>query len=254
MAVQFWYRQSIGHSISSGDITQIDTPLTREGESVVWLDPLGNLIGLQVMPSGKGKLSSSMQPADWSVLFKAAGLDLARYTSVEPDWTYVAYADSRAAWKGSLPDSPDLPMRIEAAAWQGKPVFWRMIVPSLENHPVANPPKSARQAITDLALLLLALLIFIGGAFFARRNLRMGRGDRRGANRLACFLFALNGIVFFCTDHFGSLQQWFVLTLVCWLMYMALEPYVRRRWPDMLIGWSRLLAGDYRDPLVLKPA
>jgi hypothetical protein len=31
---------------------------------------------------------------------------------------------------------------------------------------------------------------------------------------------------------------------------MALEPYVRRRWPDLLISWTRLLSGRFRDPLV----
>jgi len=39
-------------------------------------------------------------------------------------------------------------------------------------------------------------------------------------------------------------------TAFVWLSYMALEPYVRRRWPDLLISWSRLLAGRFRDPLV----
>jgi hypothetical protein len=33
-------------------------------------------------------------------------------------------------------------------------------------------------------------------------------------------------------------------------MYMALEPVVRRRWPEVLVSWSRLLAGRLRDPLV----
>ena len=33
-------------------------------------------------------------------------------------------------------------------------------------------------------------------------------------------------------------------------LYVALEPYVRRRWPERLIGWSRLVAGNVRDPLV----
>jgi serine/threonine-protein kinase len=37
--------------------------------------------------------------------------------------------------------------------------------------------------------------------------------------------------------------------MVC-VLYFALEPYVRRRWPTSLITWSRLLAGDWRDPLV----
>ncbi|HEX4949038.1 MAG TPA: hypothetical protein VFZ34_20340, partial [Blastocatellia bacterium] len=35
-----------------------------------------------------------------------------------------------------------------------------------------------------------------------------------------------------------------------WLLYLALEPYVRRRWPDTLISWSRVLSGSLRDPLV----
>lgn len=35
-----------------------------------------------------------------------------------------------------------------------------------------------------------------------------------------------------------------------WLYYIALEPYVRRLWPEMLVSWSRLLSGRLRDPLV----
>jgi hypothetical protein len=37
---------------------------------------------------------------------------------------------------------------------------------------------------------------------------------------------------------------------LCWVLYTALEPYVRRRWPQALISWTRLLAGGLRDPLV----
>jgi hypothetical protein len=33
-------------------------------------------------------------------------------------------------------------------------------------------------------------------------------------------------------------------------MYMGLEPYVRRRWPQVLIGWTRVLSGRFRDPIV----
>jgi len=34
------------------------------------------------------------------------------------------------------------------------------------------------------------------------------------------------------------------------VLYLALEPYVRRHDPHTLISWSRLLAGQLRDPLV----
>ena len=33
-------------------------------------------------------------------------------------------------------------------------------------------------------------------------------------------------------------------------VYFALEPYVRRFWPDSLLGWSRLIAGHLHDPRV----
>jgi serine/threonine-protein kinase len=31
-----------------------------------------------------------------------------------------------------------------------------------------------------------------------------------------------------------------------------MEPFVRRRWPQMLISWTRLVSGDWRDPLVAR--
>ena len=34
------------------------------------------------------------------------------------------------------------------------------------------------------------------------------------------------------------------------LMYLALEPFVRRIWPEALISWMRLVSGRFRDPLV----
>src|SRR6185295_1174394 len=40
------------------------------------------------------------------------------------------------------------------------------------------------------------------------------------------------------------------LAVFLWLLYVALEPFLRKKWPGWIISWSRLLAGDYRDPLV----
>src|SRR5262249_50733268 len=37
---------------------------------------------------------------------------------------------------------------------------------------------------------------------------------------------------------------------ITWILYLALEPWVRRRWPQTIISWSRLLSGQLRDPLV----
>jgi hypothetical protein len=41
-----------------------------------------------------------------------------------------------------------------------------------------------------------------------------------------------------------------VLSLILATLYLALEPYVRRFWPNVLISWARVLAGRWRDPKV----
>src|SRR5262245_7485797 len=38
--------------------------------------------------------------------------------------------------------------------------------------------------------------------------------------------------------------------VMMWIVYMALEPYVRRRWPQTLISWSTVLIGRVRDAVV----
>jgi hypothetical protein len=42
----------------------------------------------------------------------------------------------------------------------------------------------------------------------------------------------------------------FFVPAAMWVLYIALEPHMRRIWPTVMIGWSRLLAGHVRDPLV----
>ena len=48
----------------------------------------------------------------------------------------------------------------------------------------------------------------------------------------------------------GALGLALFLGLSLWLFYIAMEPPVRRLWPQLLVSWSRVLAGRFRDPLV----
>jgi serine/threonine-protein kinase len=41
-----------------------------------------------------------------------------------------------------------------------------------------------------------------------------------------------------------------VLALMVWILYLALEPLVRRNRPESMVAWTRLLSGRWRDPLV----
>ena len=272
LTIQFWYRQSPKLLSKTGGTAALgvslnDPAFTNHGESIVWLDSQARLIGLRVIPPENPVRSDAIQPPDWSMLFVAAGLTEDDFNAAETESIPPLVADTRAAWTGVLPDFPDTAVRIEAAAWQGKPVFWRMIVPSWDNFTTANIPSGQIQPgwgnkFIDIITIILILIIFTGPVFFAWRNLRMGRGDRRGATRLACFILILyvTGWVF-GEHHIASIRgevemssisvaHWLLRAGILWLMYIAIEPFARRRWPFILISWNRLLAGDYRDPLV----
>ena len=121
--------------------------------------------------------------------------------------------------------------------------------------------QTIRQKIGSGIVLGLFLTIVVGSVMVARRNIRLGRGDRRGAMRLAVFV-VVTGIVgwLLSADHVATFYEvgLFVMnsarallggTLV-WLLYMAIEPYARRSWPKAMISWARILSGRFRDPLV----
>ena len=119
-----------------------------------------------------------------------------------------------------------------------------------------------RNKVFTFMLIVICLLALFGSALLARRNLRLGRGDRRGAMRVAIVFLVVRMLVWaFAAHHNGLAGREFNLFLThlafgvflaafLWVLYVALEPFVRKKWPGWIISWSRLLAGDYRDPLV----
>ena len=170
--------------------------------------------------------------------------------------------DVREAWETVYPDQPDVPIRVEAGAWQGRPVFFRIVTPWTRSSRMIERDVGAGLRAAFAILLVLLLVILGVGALLARRNLRLGRGDRRGALRLAGFLFLVGLLEWLALAHHVAAMSEAGLFLlgaiplalfsggISWLVYVALEPYVRRLWPQTLISWSRLLAGKFRDPLV----
>ncbi|MGD0617419.1 MAG: hypothetical protein ABSB67_07150, partial [Bryobacteraceae bacterium] len=92
-------------------------------------------------------------------------------------------------------------------------------------------------------------------------NIRTGRGDRRGALRLGAFVFSLDlARRLLQAHHTGSTWESVLFLQMLaeslgsggriWLAYLALEPWVRRRWPQTMVTWARLLGGDVRDALL----
>ena len=96
----------------------------------------------------------------------------------------------------------------------------------------------------------------------ALHHVRRGRADLKGALRITFYFFAIDMILWVTgVHHDGSPQRELSMALNflvrslgfavrIWLYYVALEPLVRRFWPDMLITCSRLISGRFRNELV----
>jgi serine/threonine-protein kinase len=260
--IWFWARSEAAPLIRDGPELApsiIDPPQVTPGASSIALDPKGRLLSLAAVP----QTAWQAHAPDWRILFAAAGLDFKRFAATEPRTLPPAYADARAAWNGRHPDD-GTPIRVEAAAWHGTPVFFRIVGPWDEAQdetsalPFEGNAGRAYGLATGVVLLAFALL----GILLAWRNLRLGRGDRAAATRMALVLFALQLIstIGFADHAWSVLHETTIIlrataTTLLWtagyfLVYLGLEPFVRRRWPDRLIAWARLMSGDWRDPMI----
>jgi serine/threonine-protein kinase len=262
--VLFWYRESPRplepDSYGYGRVTLADPPLAISGMTNIVLDPAGRMASFSAVPAQVDESPPSPLQPDPTPLFTAAGLDLRNFKPATPQWTPLAATDARAAWTGVFPERSDEPIRIEAAWWHAKPVYFQIIGPWTRPTRMQAQPNS----IWPRVQVGLSLLALAGGSLLAWRNLRLGRGDRQGALRIAAFGFLVSIVTWFLSVHRISLSSWgfsvFPLALgrslwagaQFWIAYMALEPAVRRRWPQTLIASTRVLAGRWRDPLVAR--
>jgi serine/threonine-protein kinase len=259
-ALYFWYRTSPYWMIPSnmqalGSVA--DPPDDYPGMVTTEWDRRGRLLYLKVVPTSTTAVPVRSEEI-WERLFVAAGLPFTRFAAGEPQQTAIPVFDARAAWSGPYPDDRGTPVHVEAAAWRGQPVYFR-IEPQTQSS--GAPPALVRyQRLLgmQLGIHLFALAV---SSVLAWRNLQGRRGDRRGAFRIAAFVFVMLLLSWvFEASHVPDFNEFTYLFLrsmmavffglIFWTFYMALEPFVRRRWPHAIISWSRLLKGELRDPVV----
>jgi serine/threonine protein kinase len=263
--ILFWYRTSprymlAGNFGNDGDVTWDDPVLDVSGMVEMGLDPQGHLVSFAAVPPQVDESPPSTTPLDGTALLTAAGLDPARFKTAEPHWTPPVGSDQRAAWTGTYPSDPN-PLRVEAAYWRGKLVYFALISPWTR----ADRMQPAEQTLSQKVLLVVVLSVLcavvIGACLLARHNVRAGRADWRSAFRLSGFLFALGMASWALSTHHMAdsgeliifvmgLNINLIVALLIWVLYVALEPYVRRRWPQTIISWTRVLNGRLRDPVV----
>jgi serine/threonine-protein kinase len=264
----FWYRSSPRHMFPStmgwlnSRVRPDDPPLLLSGMQQIELDPHGRLLGYRRVPPQRDEAEGVFAEPDWSLFLKEADLQPADLRVARPIWNPSTTNDARAAWDWVDPKPPGEVIRLEAAGYHGKPISFLWWTSWETPHLMEEMPLTAGERAARYAGVGLVLTMLLGGGVLARRNLRLGRGDRRGARTLAAFLFATSMTYWLlATTHvprlieevilfLGGLGTALLLASSLTVVYLALEPFARRLWPQILIAWSRLLAGGWRDPLV----
>jgi predicted Ser/Thr protein kinase len=268
----FFYRQSPQFMVPSkafiarfgegGLISSTDPPHEIPGMVMLNLDTQGRLRSFRAVPPEVDQPGDSDRKIDWEPLFREANLDVGRFALVQFKWVPPEPYDSRSEWEGSSARHPETRLHVTAAAYRGKPVYFGIAGPWEPLARMGQAERSFRSTIGVPVLVVILFTLLVAGVVFARRNIRLGRGDRRGALRISTYVFATSMIAWFLRAHHvrDVRAEWGLLSAdlgasllggaFVWLSYIALEPYVRRRWPDLLISWNRLLAGRFRDPLV----
>ena len=253
----------VGNSPAGVKLTAEDPPLIVPGMVRVVLDSEGRLTHFAAVPPARSEGAAPRVAVNWQPLLTAAAMRPDSLRSVAPEWSAPVDNDAKAAWMGEIIGQPGVPIRVEAASHRGLPVYFRVITPWTEPLTPRAAPTPTILAVRSFAFATVFSGALVAAIVLARANVRRGRADRRGAARLATFILA-GGVVFrlLISRHYGDVATELnsvILPLVAdalfpaatvWLFYLALEPYLRRRWPHTLIGWNRLLAGSAADPLV----
>jgi Protein kinase domain len=259
--VRYWFRQSskpweVDNLVQLPDGSHVRTvtpkspPPIVPGMVSVSLGLDGTLMRFAAVPevgASSGPTGDSESRPDWPALFAAAHLDMANFVPVGPESPLPPAADSRLAWTGGLVERPDLKIRVEAATSKSHVVSFETVWPWTE--------ASQHAEVLPTVALLFKLLIGAVAVTLALYNLKIGRADRQGAWRIGWIFFITLLIAF--TLEVGLLDVLRLgLPLVLFyavsfsICYLALEPWVRRRWPQVMITWSRVLSGRWRDPTV----
>ncbi|MFQ5415227.1 MAG: hypothetical protein ACE5E6_12290, partial [Phycisphaerae bacterium] len=258
---RYWRRWTDGVFISSNfhvpHLFDIGGPTERSNrDALVALDSSGRMLELLASPSAPGAAQAIVGEVDWSPIFRRSNLDESKATRITLVKPAPVDCDEVVAWRIEGLGRGGDPVTVQMGEAGGRPNYFEIL---------GLDEAMRRQWVDSVGFDILWVVVDIIITILAWRNLRASRGDRRNAFRVALIvgvLYAamevlsirvvesrvssqLNGLL----D--GRAAGHFVLhALKAWLAYMAIEPYVRRVWPRMLVGFVRLLSGRLRDPAV----
>jgi len=109
--------------------------------------------------------------------------------------------------------------------------------------------------------MVIIYITLIAASVLGWNNFRTGRADHRGATRLATiYMVAQASANLLLMHHSATISEsvgfWTTIStalvnaMLNWVFYIALEPWVRRKWPRTMISWTRYTSRGASDPLV----
>jgi serine/threonine-protein kinase len=273
----FWYRQSPRYleTLNADAVVSFyDPPPVLSGMHSLVTDDQGRLITLRSTTPEPAQAPGPGGKVAWDGLFEAAGLARDQFGSSDARWNPPVIFDERQAWTGPQTKPQKEQVRVEAASWKGRPVYFEVASSAAQSGP-ANLTQYQTNGARVLpfvwqqsrvgggtqVIVVTGLLLTVAGVL-ARRNYRQGRADLRGSSRLAAFAFSGAVLEYLMAAHhlplalaeggfvLRAMSAALLIAALYWVLYTALEPYVRRRWPHTLITWTRLVSGRWRDPMV----
>jgi serine/threonine-protein kinase len=238
-----------------GYVESSNPPQDTPGMTRATLDGNGRLRDFSGLPIDDAGLSPPVPP---ETVFRAAALDPAAFTETAPTVLPASPFDRRQAWKGPHPLIPNTELTFDIAWWKGRVVRAAVTFPYQRASSAGAQPVSSVIGTGSQVMLWVGTFLFL---LLAVRNWRLQRADRQGAWRIAVACFLLHAIAWIGGVHAATFNDLvdmgisetasaLLSAVILGLMYLALEPAVRARWPHSIVTWNRVLAGRWLDAQV----
>ncbi len=269
-AVYFWYRESPSPLVATnlvGHVGATNPPVDKPGMTLLSLNPQGDLSWFQgvARPDFEREATNSAADStsgfDWYSVMEAAALDPEAFQEMEADWVPPRHADHIKTWRGHYPDRPDREIEVRMSSFHDQLTWFEIRQPWELDDRASASGGGGQNRIGSIVNFMIVFLI-VSASLLARSHFKAGLGDLQGAARLGAVLVFLMFFSLVAEAHHVPLfgPEWTMfqastgLSLflggLFWVLYVALEPFARRLWPEVLISWSRLLRGRIRDPRV----
>jgi predicted Ser/Thr protein kinase len=261
--LRFRYREAANDTLGRSPIGDVrwDFP-SFEAPSMVrlMLDPLGRLRYFEAMPP-RDMAQKRGPGVSFESIAELTQFQIDRRKPVPPFRTPTAAYDEIHAFEAVTAGAMKIPIKIQYSAHRGYLTSLHVQYPWTTIPPAQLQTKPLSTRLRE-GFLVGAMLVFFFYCFtLAWRNWKGGRADRKGAFTLAAAYLILQIVAYLGTLHVtyevymiyffvNALSDMLTSSAMIFLLYLALEPALRARWPQAIVTWNRLLAGRILDPQV----